>query len=69
MILHITGDQLYQDMLELEPNADSFKPWERFSPEMRLLWHALASLENRQKEMREMLHAIRVDLTRFVPEE
>ncbi len=68
-ILHITGDQLYADMLEHEPNADSFKEWAHFMPEERLYWHALASLENRQAEMQQMLHAIRVDLTHWRPQD
>ena len=62
MILHITGDQLYADMLEHEPNSQALQAWKSLDPETHLLWHALASLENRQKEMREMLQAIRREL-------
>ncbi len=62
MILHITGDQLYADMLEHEPNPGACVAWKALDDEDQLLWHALASLENRQAEMREMLQAVRVAL-------
>lgn len=62
MVLHITGDQLYADMLKGEPHADSSCPWDALLLHEQLYWHALASLENRQAEMQQMLKAVRLAL-------